>query len=548
MLDKPHQSSNELQKMVDLAWRRKWVILIPFFVVSMTITLFGLYLPNLYRSSATILIEPQKVPKDYVRSTITIDIGSRLRTISQQLSSRTKILKVIEELDLYPEAREKNLPHEVLVSLMRKDLEVETPDNLDQSFFVVKFIHKDPNKAMLGVSRLISLFIEENLLLREQQAAGTTLFIEEELISLKKILEKQEADIKSYKMKHMGELPDQLESNLRMLDNLQLQFAENQESQREMENRVLLLEQEIAKYETQIQIPTIMDENDIETPVNATLFQLLAQRDTLRQKISNMESTYTSHHPDLITIRKELSQIENKIRVVQKSMVAQTKNPITITPSSPSFEFTRETTFLRNQLNESKPRLAALFSEESDLRKRINRYQARVEAAPRREQELLSLTRDYVNTKSNYDDLLNKKQEAQLSENLEKRQKGEKFRILDTPNLPERPYLPNRLKIILMGLLGGLGLGLGLAFMLEALFPVYYDLAPLKDILSVPIIMSIPDITTPSERRRSKIRFLLWTGASIGLLVSAMFLLDRYVVDLTGVAKQIGTNIRSIRL
>ncbi len=536
-------ATNELGNLLDTLWRRKWFIIVPFLIISPMVALYGLYLPNLYRSSVSIYVEPQKIPQDYVRSTVTTDMGSRIRTIKQQLTSRTKLLRVINDLNLYAEDPQKQTLNEVLVSRMRANLEIEVTNKRDLNFFMVHYTHADPTKAMLGVSRLVSLFIEESLQIREDQAVGTTRFLEEELENVKKKLEKQEATIQWFKRQNIGELPDQLDSNLRMLDNLNLQLQNNMESQREVESRVILLEQEIAKLGGQIQVSA-----DGSVTGGSNLMRLFQQRDALQQEISRLETVYTPRHPDLISAKKALTKIEEEIRTVQKNLNSQPDTPSATSPATATALFTPELNNLWRQLNANKPRLAALLEKEKDLRERIKKYQLRVELAPKREQQLLSLTRDYDNTRQNYQDLLNKKQSAQLSQNLEKRQEGEKFRVLDPANLPEKPYLPNRPKIILLGLVGGLGLGIGLVFLLESLFPAFHNLKSLQSSLDIPIIMAIPEIVIPGERKKNMIRLLLRAAAGAAVTAVVLFLLDRYVLDLTGVAVQIGENIRSMRL
>ena len=230
-MNQEQQTGGELRNILDLVWRRKWVILVPSVIIAVTVTLYGLYIPSLYRSTTSIFIEPAKVPADYVKSTVTTDLEGRLRTIKQQLTSRTKLLKVIHELNLYPEAVAKGIPDEVLVAIMRKNLDIVVPNRREANFFQVHFLHHDPTKAMLGVSRLMSLFIEESIQGREEQAVGTTQFIENELQKFKVVLEKQESAIQSFKGRHMGELPSQLDANLRMLDNLNQQLTDNLASQ-----------------------------------------------------------------------------------------------------------------------------------------------------------------------------------------------------------------------------------------------------------------------------------------------------------------------------
>jgi polysaccharide chain length determinant protein (PEP-CTERM system associated) len=525
--------TNELQGLIDIAWRRKWIILVPFVSIFLLVTLWALYQPNLFRSSSSMFVEAQEVPSDYIRSTVTVDIESRMRSINQRLTSRTKLLKVINNLNLYPELVEKGVPSEVLVAAMQKDLTVEIPNRRDASFFMVHFVHRDATKAMQGVSNLVSLFVEESLQVREDQAEGTTTFIEEELEKLKLILEGQEQAVQRYKAKYMGELPDQLIANLRMLDNLQLQVIANQESQRELDARLMLLEQEISRLEGELDMKSAFSSEGGELPVTTvTLNQYIAKGDALRQQVATMESKYTDQHPDLLAARRELSRVEDTLRSfreeLSKAVKSSTTVPLVVAPAQ---GYSLELSNLRRQLNENKLRLSSLLREERDLHKRTAIYQRRVESAPMREQQITQLTRDYDNTKTSYEDLLNKKMEAQMSENLEKRRKGEKFQILDPANFPESPYLPNRPKIMAIGFVGGMGAGMGLAILLEALFPAFYSLKQLQQQASdVPIAFSIPYISTKAERTRNWHRTAVGLLVAVVILVLSIFLLNRYVV------------------
>ena len=542
------ESTNELQRIIEIAWRRKWIILVPFVSISLLVTLWALYQPNLFRSSSSMFVEAQEVPSDYVRSTVTADIVSRMRSINQRITSRTKLLKVINKLNLYPELVEKGVPSEVLVAEMQRNLSVEIPNGRDTSFFEVHFNHRDATKAMLAVSNLVSLFVEESLQVRELQAEGTTTFIEEELEKLKMVLEGQEQEVRRYKARYMGELPDQLDANLRMLDNLQLQLISNQESQREIESRLMLQEQEISRLEGEMDVASSLATEEGESPVtNTTLNMLVAQRDTLRQRIANLESMYTDQHPDLRAARRELSRVEETLRSVADELTRPvTPSPVPVVVAPPK-GFSLELNNLRRQLTEIKPRLSSLQREEESLHQRITTYQRRVESAPMREQQITQLTRDYENTKANYEDLLNKKMEAQMSENLEKRQKGEKFQILDPANFPEEPYLPNRPMIIAMGFTGGMGIGIGLALLLEMLFPAYYSLKQVQlQVSGIPIAFAIPHIFSPVERARSRRRAAVGSLLAMGVLVLSIYLLNRFVVDLGEFMNVVKANVKGM--
>jgi len=543
-------TGSEMTRMFEIAWRRKWAILVPFILIFMVAGLWVLYVPNQYRSSSSIFIEPQKVPSNYVQPTVTTDIEGRMRSISQQLTSRTKLLTVIKKLDLYPDLVKKGKPPEVLLAKMRGDLSVESPNRRDANFFMVHFVHKDPTKAMLAVSNLVSLFVVESLQIRELQAEGTTEFIEDELEKLKVILEKQEQAVQQYKRKYMGELPNQLEANLRILDNLQVQITGNQESQRELDGRLMLIEQEISRLEGEMDVSSALDKvtsnRGTSTFPSASLNQLMTQRDALKTRIANMKSMYTRLHPDLVAAEKELARVEETLALAQKEMAkSQPKNAPVV--ASPDQSYSMELNYLRRQVTEVKPRLSSLRQEEQNLRRQISEYQKRVEVSPYREQQLTRLTRDYENTKASYESLLTKKRQAQMSENLEKRQKGEKFQILDPANFPEKAYLPNRPKLLALVFVGGLGAGIALAMLLEALFPAFYTLKQLRrKVTNMPITFGVPHIPSRSEtyRRWNRSAIVLMTITAVMVLVVIVF--DRYVIDLVTFFEVISSNTKGM--
>jgi len=204
---------------------------------------------------------------------------------------------------------------------------------------------------------------------------------------------------------------------------------------------------------------------------------------------------------------------------------------------------------LRRQLTQIKPRLSSLRQEEQNLRRQISQYQKRIETSPLREQQVAQLTRDYENTKTSYEELLTKKLEAQMSENLEKRQQGEKFQILDPANFPERPFLPNRPKLLAIGFVGGLGGGIGLALILEALFPAFYYLKQLQQQSpGVPIVFGIPYIFSGEKRLKIWQRTIRQFFTSVLVVAGGLLLIDKYLIDLVSFVKVIGTNIRGMLL
>ena len=215
--------SYNIDDYMEILRRRIWYLVIPFLVIMIGTVIYATFAPRLYKASTLVLVTPQKVPESFVQPTVTSRIEERLQSISQEVMSRTRLEQVINDFGLYKD-ESKNLSHEEVVELMQKDIKVELPKKEEKGYFTISYIGKDPNIVTTIANRLSSLFIEENLRFREQQAVGTTEFLASELATNKAKLEELEAAVAQYKRQHMGELPEQRDANLRILEQLQNQY------------------------------------------------------------------------------------------------------------------------------------------------------------------------------------------------------------------------------------------------------------------------------------------------------------------------------------
>src|SRR3990172_8278453 len=482
------QRQVQLEDVIEIIFRRKWFIIIPFLLSIVGTLLALIFIPPVYKSTTLILVEPQKVPEAYVKATITVDINDRVNTITQQVMSRTRLESIIKEFDLYKDAKNKLTSDEV-VDLMRGNIEVAVKGgirNRDSSSFMIAYMGNNPETVMHVTRRLASLFIEENLKVREQQAEGTTEFLDAQLQGLKTVLEDQEGQIKVYKEKFMGELPTQLEANLRTLDRFQLELQATNAALRSAEDRKILLEKQVSEINPNLIVERGGGRVSAVDPRRARLLNL-------KTELSQFSNVYTDKYPDIIRLKNEITELEKELQV-EKTPEKSPEAPVMVRPpgggDNPLY------TTLYNQLIEVSSESKNLKERQKEIAKNITVLEGRVERIPSREQQMAALVRDYENTKANYQNLLNKKLDAQLAENLEKRQKGEQFKVLDPANLPLKPFKPDRNKIILLGLGIGLGSGAGLVFLLE-----YIDASFRKDedvyaTLGLPVLVSVPRIGT----------------------------------------------------
>ena len=250
----PLQPKMGLREYGKLFLRRKWMGVFPFLFILLAASVYCVVTPELYKSETTILIIPQSVPQDYVRSTVSVKVEQQLATIKQQVLSRTTLMKVMEELRLFEKERKELAPEEV-VELMRKRVGIEVVHGKSRDSseaFTLSFQHEDPKSAMNGAARLASFFIDENLKTREQQAVGTSEFLDSQLKETKEKLEVLEGRVKDYKMRFMGELPQQMEANLRMLTGLQDRFRSNEAGARALEDRKVYLEAQLGLLEKSV--------------------------------------------------------------------------------------------------------------------------------------------------------------------------------------------------------------------------------------------------------------------------------------------------------
>ncbi len=471
---------------------------------------FSITLPRVYKASTLILVEPQRVPEAYVRPTVTMRLEDRIRTISQQIMSRTRLKQVIEEFDLYSDLRAK-YPTEVVLGTMKKDINLQVKN---QRAIELGYMAQDPQVAMRVTSRLASLFIDENLKDREQQARGTSEFLERELERIKRRLETQEQAVKDYKQRYMGELPEQLNANLNQLSRLQEAIQTTDESILAAEQRKLLLQDQLVNRErTEV---TVAGDRVVTTNPLQTLLNQLA----------HYQSRYTDQHPDVIEIKKDIATLTGKLK---SQYPEETKSHATTV----SGKIDPATIELKNQLADVSGEIARLKAERQRSVKKMSIYQQRVENIPKREQELMSLTRDYNITKENYQSVLDKKIDAQMAENMERRQQGEQFKILDPAELPEKPFKPSWKKIMFLSFILGLGSGVGLAFLLEYADKSFRDQEDMESFLGIPVLASIP--LTHTERglylaRRKKVAYVI-----VATIIMAGYIAALYYVKSNGI-------------
>jgi polysaccharide chain length determinant protein (PEP-CTERM system associated) len=454
-------------------------------------------LPKMYRSTTLILVEQQKVPEDYVKSSVSVGIDERLNTIQQQIMSRSLLQSVIDEFGLYKKESERKTPEEV-VDLMRKHILVDVVRggrNIDG--FSISYEGADPKTVMLVTNKLAALFIQANLKEREEFVQATSAFLDTELNGVRANLVAQETKIREFKQKYMGELPEQIMTNLRTLDRLQLEQQTVHEAlSKDKELRAAMLEKNsklVTLTPNQVMTEAVKDINPVQLRLNQ-----------LRADLADLRTRYTDKFPDVIRVKTEIEDLEQRLKA-DGSPTEGPRNGKTkkIGPNKETgLADATLTNDLQTQYNQMDVEILRLEAKQKQISEQMKEYEDRVEKAPLHEQQMLSLMRDYEITKQNYQSLLDKKLNAKISENLEERQKGEQFRVLDPADLPKKPFKPDQFKLILLGIIAGLGGGGGLAYLREMTDVSFKKAEDVETILRFPVLASIPNIGKSLKRER----------------------------------------------
>jgi polysaccharide chain length determinant protein (PEP-CTERM system associated) len=480
---------------IDILLRRIWYVIIPFLLILTGIFVYLAVAPKIYKAETMVLITPQKVPENFIRPTITASIQERLQTLSKEILSRTRLEQLIKEFNLYPE-KSRSAPTEEVVELMRNSVHFDLRSGGDRressgGYFSISYKGKNPIVVARVTNRLASLFIEENLKSRELQAQGTVEFLETELKGTKEKLDRQEMVLTGFKKQHINELPDQRDANIRVLEQLQVTHQRIGESLKAAEDRKVIIQNKLADLELGGTSTSYLDElRSGKNGAIASSPRLIgpqeSQLNQLRTQLFELEAKYKPNHPDILITKKRIADLEGAVR---GSHVQKDKQE--------NREDGRAGTYFEAMKRDLLPldrEIQRLRAEEGKIKGMISDQRGRIEKTPIREIALGQIMQDFNQTKEVHQTLLKKKEEAQQAENLERRQKGEQFKIVDPARIPDQPFKPNVPKVILIGLLAGLLAGLGLAFLREQLDHSFRDADDLEATFGLKVLANIPRI------------------------------------------------------
>ena len=498
-IERPEEEASRpefaLLSILRMVAKRKVSIGITWFLLTAAALAIVWSLPSIYSAEAVILVDSQKIPEKFVSATVATNLQERIATIKQQIMSSAKLKKIIDDFGLY-RAERKTYVEEEILEMMRKDItitlekDVTAAKNADPNAFRVGYQGRNPALVAEVANRLTTFYIDENLKTREVQAEGTSDFMQGQLAEAKKRLDELEAAVSSYKLKHNGELPEQAQSLAGLLSRLQVELEANRDGINRVQQNKLILENSLTTAEaslaalTQALTPSASgsEKGDPGLPAAAANQQAPRKKsEILQEQLDLVRLRYRDDHPDVLRLRaaiESLKKDEEKTPAAASAPAPATNKPAGSAPRPvvvSSAQDAKEVIHAREQVSALRAQVKAAEKEVADrvagqerILRDIRAAQSRMEKLPVREQEMAQITRDYEISKTNYKALLDKKLAAEMALDMERRQKSERFTVIDAAKVPEIPIKPKRPLLYAIGSVASLALALLLGFVREA--------------------------------------------------------------------------------
>lgn len=563
------EQGQDITRIKEIIERRKWWLILPFVFIVILSGLICLILPNTYKSTATILIQSQQIPSALVPSTVTSYAEQRIQTITQEVMSRSKILNLVKKYDLLPDKREK-LTAEGIVDRIRDRIILEPVNaeiNKDTQSrpvllaiaFTLSYEDEDPKKAQLVTNEISSYYLEKNLESREKYARGTSNFLEEQMKEVKSAMDKLDTKLAEYRKRHLEKLPEFTNLNMQKVEklnsdisNINMQIRSLEEQKAPLRNRLASLDpysgagrvlspeerlqqakleraQLLSKYSSKH--PLVLSKNreifllEKQAGDGDNIGQLTLHLHELELKLADLKSRYSDRHPGVKAAIKELNEVKKQIASL--GLKVQDNSKITAKDATnPAY------VELKSDFDRITVSVSSLKAERARLESQMKDVYAKLHAMPEVAKKYNELDTDYQNTKAYYQELQQKLLTARVSQGMEEAQLGETFKVVEPAFFPEKADKPNRLAIILIGIVLGMGCSVGVVSLREYMDKSVRDSDTMEKITGVPVLSIISSIVTPEDKRKKKKRKMILAGTSVGGTFLALLLFHLFVMDL----------------
>ena len=438
---------------ISILKRRAWLIAVPVVVCSVAAYFITFLLSAQYVSQTLVLVEQQTIPDNYVKPIVTEDLNGRLASMKEQILSRSRLEPIIDRFNLYGKRK---VDMDERIAIARKNIQINPiQSDITRSGglpgFFISFQAEDARTAQLVCGEITSMFVNANLHSQEQSAEDTSGFLKEQLDGAKRDLDQQDAKLAAFQTKYFGKLPDQEQANLNMLSSLGVQLDASNQSLARMEQDLSYQQSLLTQQVHDMQLP---QQKKMRPQDQQMELQQLLKRE------ADLKTRYTDSYPDVITTTQKIQDLKKEMAQAPVAADAQT-------PSVPSSQEPESVQQLRAQIRAQQQRIAQQKHNQAAIQGQIRLYQDRIQSSPQVQEEFKELTRDYQTAQKFYDDLLTKMNQSKMAIDLQQRQQGEQFRVMDQPNLPDAPIFPKKGVFVAMGLAMGLALGLLVTCFLE---------------------------------------------------------------------------------
>ena len=500
-----------IQDVVAILKRRRWQLIVPALVIFLVAAVAAFSLPRKYRSTATILIEAQEVPSEYVKTNITSFADQRLQAINQRIMGTPRLIEMIKRFNLYGDLRSRVTMEEV-VAKMTKDIKFATisADVVDPRSgrpaqatiaFSVSFSGATPEIAQQVANELSSLYMEENLKEREKQSIGTSKFLQEEMQAIQGNLAGIEGKVAAFKQRNINSLPELSQVNMQAYDQADRDI-------RHLNDQLRTLKEKEGYLQTQL--------TSVQPELATSDKEALRQ---LRLRLADLKSRFSDQYPDVVKTKAEIKALEQQIKAVNM-------DPTGNKPDNPAY------ITMDSQLAGTRSEIESVRRQIGDVVKRRDSYQSRIMASPRVEEGYKTLLVERNNLQQKYDDLSKKAMESKMAHGMEKEQLGERFTLVDPARLPERPFSPNVPAILLIGLILGMGSGVGAAALKESSDQSVRSADDLARITGFPVLVTVPMLITESDRSFARKRRKFVLVAMAVCVVASICIVHFFIMDL----------------
>jgi len=559
----PAAATPDFREMLLSYWRRRttfWLVA----GVSVLITVFlALFLPPTYRATATILIEQQEIPQELVRSVITSFADQRVQVISQRVMTTQNLLSLVDRYNLYPDIRTRE-PREVIIKRMHDDIGMHliSADVIDPRSgkptqatiaFSVSYENRSPDIALKVANDLTSLYLNENITSRTQLSEQTASFFSEEAAIQQTRIAELDRKLADFKESHHGELPDLTQINIQAMERTELEL-------RDAENRINALDSQ--RVLLQAQLATISPNTQVYSDSGQRVFGPEDRLKALKSQLAGLKGKYGPEHPDVISTQREIEGLQKEVeaedgtadrlrqltqaradladaqkkytrehpdvirlthlvdsmeKAVQEDANSDAAKTATSHPDSPAY------LQVKGALDAASVDRDSAIRKRNDLKAKYDEYELRMTKSPEVERQFRELARDLESAQMKYQEILSKQTETQVSEKLEAERKGEKFTLIEPPQPPEKPVSPDRVVILIVGLLLSIAAGIGAVVARESLDASIRGPADVRNLLKVPALASIPLIVTAADRsRRRRITRSSFGGSTAAIVLAAI--------------------------